>query len=70
MPVTVNSIESGITSAVMSAAREVAEQQEQDDDHEQRALDRFVATVAIVRVDELRAVVDGRARRRRPAACG
>ena len=58
MPVTANSIESGMTSATISAAREVAEQQEEHGDHQRGALEQVRSHRLERRLDQLGPVVD------------
>ena len=65
MPVIVNSIDSGITQAVTIAGADVAEEQEQHRDDQQRALDQVLLDGLDGRFDQMGAVVD-RARDRRP----
>ena len=56
MPMAVISIESGIASAVIKRGADVAEQQEEHDDDQDRALDQVLGDRADRRVDQLRAV--------------
>ena len=49
MPVTVNSIDERDDARGDERGADVAEQQEQHDDDQQRAFDRFFSTVAMVR---------------------
>ena len=66
MPVTVNSIDSGMTQRRDQRRAEVAEQQEQHDDDQQRAFEQVLLDRRDGGVDQRGAVVD-RARRRRPS---
>ncbi len=70
MPVTVNSIASGMTAAVTSAARTLPRNSNSTGDDEQRALEQVRRDRADGLVDEARAVVDGFELEARAAACG